>query len=160
LTALSLENPLFRAYVIAAALMILKMMAMAWLTVYRMLRVDAGYRAPEDARAGLLNRKPVVGQTDKNEYVERIRRIHQNDGENVPLFLAAGLLFVLVIDPAHAGQVQVGQALMGTYVVSRLAHFGAYLTAQSHEVRATLWTLGSLIVLVLTAMPLGIAVLR
>jgi glutathione S-transferase len=30
-------------------------------------------------------------------------------------------------------------------VVSRLLHFAAYLTARSHETRATFWTVGSLI---------------
>ena len=39
------------------------------------------------------------------------------------------------------------QVLFYGYVVTRLLHFLAYLTAQTHDVRATLWTPGSLIVL-------------
>ena len=35
---LSLQNPLFATYVIAATLMILKVVAMSWLTVARMLQ--------------------------------------------------------------------------------------------------------------------------
>jgi glutathione S-transferase len=35
------------------------------------------------------------------------------------------------------------------YVVTRLAHFVAYYTAQDHDVRAALWTPGSLVILFL-----------
>ena len=139
---LTFENPVFRAYVIAASVMVLKMMGMSWLTVYRMMKVNGGYRNPEDAQSGLVNRAPHASQLDRNEYVERIRRIHQNDGENVPLFLIAGLLFVFT-DPS----VLLAQLLFYGYAVSRILHFAAYATARSHELRATCWTIGSLIVL-------------
>jgi glutathione S-transferase len=43
-------------------------------------------------------------------------------------------------------------------VVSRLLHFLAYLTAQTHEVRATLWTIGSLILIYMTLRVLLFAV--
>jgi glutathione S-transferase len=35
--------------------------------------------------------------------------------------------------------------------VSRFLHFAAYLTALTHDLRATLWTIGSLIIIVMTA---------
>jgi glutathione S-transferase len=140
--AWSLDNPLFRAYLVSAAIMVVKTMGMAWLTVYRMLRVDAGYRSPEDARAGMINKQPRPGQLEPNEYVDRIRRIHHNDLENIPLFLVAGLLFVATRPP-----LVVGTALLYGYVATRLAHFAVYVSARSHEARATMWTLGSLIVL-------------
>ena len=47
--------------------------------------------------------------------------------------------------------------LLYGYVVSRLAHFAAYFTAQTHDVRATLWTIGSLILIYLTCWPLLVA---
>ena len=43
----------------------------------------------------------------------------------------------------------VGRVLFYGYVVTRLAHFAAYLTAQNHEVRAALWTPGSLVIIFL-----------
>jgi hypothetical protein len=49
---LSLQNPLFATYVIAAAAMILKAASMSWLTVVRMLQVKGGWRSPEDLRKG------------------------------------------------------------------------------------------------------------
>jgi glutathione S-transferase len=43
------------------------------------------------------------------------------------------------------------------YVVSRLLHFAAYYTAQSHEIRATFWTVGSLIIIYMTGRTLIVA---
>lgn len=136
----SLQDPLFATYAIAATLMILKTVAMAWLTVLRMMQARGGYRSPEDLRKTPLNPHPDPAQLQPDERVERIRRIHQNDLENVPFFLAAGFLYVLTGPPLWLAQV-----LLYGYVVSRLLHFAAYLTAQTHDLRATLWTIGSLI---------------
>lgn len=60
----------------------------------------------------------------------------------IPFFLVAGFLFVLT-EPS----LLVARALLFGYVVTRLLHFLAYLTARTHETRAALWTPGSLIVL-------------
>ena len=92
---LSLQNPLFATYVIAATLMILKVVAMSWLTVVRMMQVNGGYRSPEDLRKTPLNPSPDPKQLERNEAVDRIRRIQLNDLENVPFFLVAGFLYIL-----------------------------------------------------------------
>jgi glutathione S-transferase len=134
---ISLQNPLFATYVIAAALMILKAVSMSWLTVVRMTQEKGGYRSPEDLRKTALNPNPDPQQLEPNERVERIRRIQLNDLENLPFFLVAGLLFVLTDPPLW-----LAQWLLYGYVVSRLLHFAAYLTAQTHDMRATLWTVG------------------
>ena len=94
MTHVAMTDPLFATYVIAASLMILKVVAMSWLTVARMMQVRGGYRSPEDLRRTPLNPDPNPAQLQPNEYVERVRRIQANDLENVPFFLAAGLLFV------------------------------------------------------------------
>jgi uncharacterized MAPEG superfamily protein len=138
-TILSLDNPVFQTYVIAAAIMILKLMLQPWMTVQRMMKVSAGFRSPEDAKKSPLNPQPVEGQTDPNEYVDRSRRMNLNDLESIPGFLAAGLLFVLVGPP-----ILLAQILIWTYVVARAAHFVAYATAQLHDIRATFWTFSSL----------------
>jgi glutathione S-transferase len=135
----------FAAYTIAATLMILKAVAMSWLTVIRMMQVKGGFRSPEDLRKTPLNPAPDPHQIEKNESVERIRRIHLNDLENLPFFLVAGLLYVLT-QPSLV----LAQWLFYGYVVSRLLHFLAYVTAQVHDVRATLWTIGSLILIYMT----------
>src|SRR5262245_35874763 len=96
---LSLQDPVFATYVIAASLMILKAVGMAWLTVLRMLQVKGGFRSPEDLRKTPLNPHPDPRQLEPNEQVERVRRIQMNDLENLPFFLVAGLLWVLT-DPS------------------------------------------------------------
>src|SRR6476660_3245887 len=92
---LSLQNPLFATYVIAATLMILKAVSMSWLTVIRMIQVKGGLRSPEDLRKTLFNPEPNPKQLEPNEYVERIRRIQLNDLESTPFFLVAAFLYVL-----------------------------------------------------------------
>jgi len=151
---LSLQNPLFATYVIAATLMILKAVAMSWLTVARMLGANARLRSPEDLKKTPLNPNPDPGQLLPDERVERIRRIQQNDLENLPFFLAAGFLWVLT-----GPDLGLAQWLLYGYVVSRLLHFTAYFTAQIHEVRATLWTVGSVIIIYMTGATLYAALM-
>ena len=142
---LSLQNPVFATYVIAATLMILKAMSMSWLTVIRMMQVKGGFRSPEDIKKTPLNPEPNPKQLEPNERVERIRRIQLNDLENLPFFLVAGFLFVLT-DPS----LLLAQVLLYGYVVSRLLHFVAYFTARTHDTRAALWTVGSVILIFMT----------
>jgi glutathione S-transferase len=153
MTGLTLQDPLFSTYVIAATLMILKVLAMSWLTVVRMMTARRGFRSPEDLRKTALNPEPDPIQLEPDERVERIRRIHLNDLENVPFFLVAGLLFVLTAPP-----LLLAQWLLYGYVVSRLLHFAAYYSARSHDTRATLWTVGSLILIVITGWTLFAAI--
>lgn len=140
--AFTIENPVFATYLIATALTVLKVMGQGWMTVYRMMKVGGGYAAPEDLRPGLINKAPDPKQLEVNDYVDRSRRMHRNDLENIPAFWAAGLIFVAVAPPLWLAQV-----LMYGFVVARAAHAVAYGTARSHEVRATFYTVGSLIVM-------------
>jgi glutathione S-transferase len=142
---LSLQNPLFATYVIAATLMILKAVSMSWLTVARMMSVKGGFRSPEDLKKTPLNPAPDPKQIEPDERVDRIRRIHLNDLENLPFFLVAGFLYVLT-QPS----LLLAQVLLYGYVVSRLLHFAAYLTSRTHDTRAALWTVGSLILVFMT----------
>ena len=142
---LTLQNPVFATYVIAATLMILKGVAMSWLTVVRMMRAKGGFRSPEDVRKTALNPKPSLQQLEPNDSVDRIRRIQLNDLESLPYFLVAGLLFMLT-DPS----LTLARWLFYGFVVTRLLHFAAYFTAQTHDTRATLWTPSSLILIFMT----------
>jgi glutathione S-transferase len=142
---LNLQDPLFATYVIAATLMILKAVSMSWLTVVRMMHVKGGFRAPEDIRKTPLNPTPDPKQLETDERVERIRRIHLNDLENLPFFLVAGFLYVFT-QPS----LLLARVLLYGYVVSRLLHFAAYVSARTHDTRAALWTAGSLILIFMT----------
>ena len=152
MVTISLQDPVFATYAIAAAIMIVKAVAMSWLTVWRMMQEKGGYRSPEDLKKSPLNPLPNPSQTMPNERVERIRRIQMNDLENLPFFLAAGFLFVMT-GPSFL----VAQLTLYGYVVSRLLHFAAYLTAQIHDVRATLWTIGSVMLICMTLRVIWVA---
>jgi glutathione S-transferase len=152
---LSLQNPLFATYAIAASLMILKAVGMSWLTVVRMMQENGGFRSPEDIRKTPLNPEPDPKQLEPNERVERIRRIQLNDLENLPFFLVAGLLFVLT-EPS----LLLTQGLLYGYVISRLLHFAAYFTERTHDTRAAFWTVGSLILIFMTCWTLVAALGR
>jgi len=141
---LSLQNPVFHIYAIAACIMILKLMLQPWMTVARMMKVRAGFRSPEDIRKTPLNPSPQPGQLEVNEYVDRSRRMNLNDLESIPGFLVAGLLFVLAQPPLLLAEI-----LIWTYVGARAAHFVAYSTAQVHDIRAFCWTWSSLSVIVM-----------
>ena len=153
MTALSMENPVFVTYMIASAVMILKIMGQGWMTVYRMLKSDSGLASPEDLQPGLINKNPRPDQLDLNDYVDRSRRMHRNDLENIPAFLACGLLFV-VAGPSYL----LANSLMYGFVGVRLVHTLAYATKQSHEVRATLYTVGSVIVIAMALYVLKAAI--
>ena len=142
---LSLQNPVFATYCSAVTCRRRKAVSMSWLTVVRMMQVKGGFRSPEDIKKTPLNREPNPKQLEPNEHVERIRRIQLNDLENLPFFLVAGFLFILTEPSLLAAQV-----LLYGYVVTRLLHFAAYFTARTHDTRATLWTVGSLILIFMT----------
>lgn len=154
MTVLSMENPIFVTYMIAAAIMVLKIMGQGWMTVYRMLKIDGGWATPEDLRSGLINRNPRAEQLELNDYVDRSRRMQRNDLENIPAFLACGLLFVAA-QPSYL----LANILMYGFVAVRLAHSLAYATKQSHEVRATLYTIGSLAVIIMAVYVLAVTII-
>jgi glutathione S-transferase len=150
----SLDDPLFITYAIAASLGVLKVMGQGWMTVWRMTRSGSGLASPEDLRPGPLNRTPAPEQLAPNDYVDRSRRMHRNDLENIPAFWIAGLLFVMTAPPLWAAQ-----ALLYGFIAARAAHAVAYASKQSHEVRATFYTIGSLIVIYMAAHVLAVALL-
>lgn len=135
---LTMENPVFITFMIAASIMTLKIMGQGWMTVFRMLKSDSGLASPEDVQTGIINRNPRPEQLELNDYVDRSRRMHRNDLENIPAFLAVGLLFVIT-EPS----LLLANILMYGFVGARLIHTLAYASKQTHEVRATLYTIGS-----------------
>jgi glutathione S-transferase len=147
---LNFTNPVFATYVVAATVMILKAVAMSWLTVFRMIRANGGFRSPEDNKKTLANPHPHAEQLAPNPAVERVRRIQLNDLESLPYFLVAGLLWVLT-QPSPL----LAQWLFYGYVVTRLLHFAAYLSGQIHDLRALLWTPGSLIIIFISCSTLA-----
>ncbi len=139
MNAYTLDNPVFQIYAVAACLAILKLVAHGFYTVYRMVRSDGGFLNPEDLRKTPFNPNPRPTQLQAYEDVERARRMHRNEMENTPAFLAAGLLLV-----AAAPSPTFAMVTMFGYLLARMAHSYAYATQRDHEVRAACFTLGAL----------------
>lgn len=133
MTVLSMENPVFVTYMIAGAIMILKLIGQGWMTVLRMLKADAGFVTPEDLQAGPINRNPDLLQ--------------------IPAFLACGLLFVAA-GPSYL----LANILMYSFVGARLLHTLAFATKQRREVRATLYTIGPVVVIIMALYVLAVAI--
>jgi glutathione S-transferase len=153
MSSFTLDNPAFRIYVIAASLAILKMLGHGFLTVYRMIKSNGGFLNPEDTRKTISNPNPSSEQLAPNDYVERARRMHRNEGENTPLFLVAGLLFV-----AASPSIPLASTLMFGYVAARVAHTYAYVTEHDHEVRAAFFSIGALLTIIMTVYALAAAI--
>ena len=85
-----------RLYAICALLLVLKMMGLALYTSTLRMRKSV-YASPEDYA---VQGKPASGRSDPE--VERARRAHRNDLENVLPFLVVGPLYVLS-GPSAAG---------------------------------------------------------
>ena len=84
--------------------------------------------------------------------VARSRPLQRNALEHLPAFPAIGLLFVAIAPPLAAAQ-----WLMYGFVAARLLHTIAYSTAQRHEIRATFYSVGSLIVIAMAIWVLLVA---
>jgi len=82
----SADNPVFASFCFYAAVIAVKMLLMSFLTAYHRLTKNV-FANPEDAK--MTNVKVRT-----HESVERVRRAHLNDLENVLPFLIIGLLYV------------------------------------------------------------------
>jgi glutathione S-transferase/prostaglandin-E synthase 1 len=120
-----------------------------------MIKSDGGLLNPEDTRKTPFNPAPSASQLEPNEYVERARRMHRNEGENTPIFLVAGLLFVAASPP-----LAVAIGLMFGYVMARVAHTYAYLTKRDHEIRAAFFTVGAIIIVIMVLYALAAVLSR
>lgn len=112
---LSLDNLAVQAYIVHAAILAVKLLALSGLT--GMTRVARGsFANPEDA-------KIVKGGKVKYDDppVERLRRAHLNDLENIPAFWVLGALY-LTTGPAAAW----ATLLFRAFTVGRLVHTVVY----------------------------------
>lgn len=127
--ALSYDNVVFRGYITWGGLLIMKMLAMSMLTgVQRTLK---GVRSLQVARCvtqfqgkfitfqAFENPEDAGANTElkKNETVERVRRAHLNDLENIPAFLIAAFFYVM-----SEPQPDVGFWLIRIAVIARILH--------------------------------------
>ncbi|HYE38375.1 MAG TPA: MAPEG family protein [Ramlibacter sp.] len=108
--------PAWPAFVAALLALFAKTSATSLLQVASRLRART-FLLPEDAR--MLGVNPVAEEAD---LVRRFAGVWRNDVENLPLFLALALTYVLAGAPLFGASV-----LFGAYVTLRYLHTGAYL---------------------------------
>lgn len=88
---LSMDNPLFRTFLGHASLMAFKVFAVTFLTTYYRMTKSV-FTNPEDLSLSEEAKKKGVVRDDPD--VERVRRIHLNDLENIVPFLILSLIYL------------------------------------------------------------------
>nr|AFM89996.1 putative glutathione S-transferase [Callorhinchus milii] len=131
-----MESDVFQAYATYATVVLLKMLLMGPLTGYFRVTRKA-FSNPEDARAhvgkGEDNKKYVKTDPD----VERVRRCHQNDLENIVPFIGIGLLYAMTGPDLSSALLH-----FRTFAVSRIFHSIAYLLPLPQPGRGGSWLIG------------------
>ena len=108
--------PAFRLYALVALLLILKMFAVAFYVAALRVRRKV-FSAPEDYETF-----DAAPRATADEEIERARRAHLNDLENILPFLAAGLLYALT-----APSMGVARVYFWGFLLARVFHTVAYI---------------------------------
>ncbi|XP_028147278.1 microsomal glutathione S-transferase 1 [Diabrotica virgifera virgifera] len=129
-SALSLDNEVLRSLLFYCSVLVLKMMFMSILTGSKRYKHKA-FANPEDAIRRHV--KPKV-----SEHVERVRRAHLNDIENIPLFFVTGLIYTLT-NPA----VYLAKTFFLAYTLARIGHTVVYAVVPIPQpARGLCWMVG------------------
>uniref|UniRef100_A0A8C4EA21 Microsomal glutathione S-transferase 1 n=1 Tax=Dicentrarchus labrax TaxID=13489 RepID=A0A8C4EA21_DICLA len=132
-----MEDEVFMAFTTYAAIVILKMMLMAPLTAY--YRITRGSYANEEdvSRKSAEEKKKLL---KAHPDVERARRCHQNDLENVIPFMLIGLLYALTGPELSAALLH-----FRLFAGCRIFHTISYITVLPQPSRGLSWILGMLV---------------
>jgi len=129
-----LGDPAFRTFAICSAILVLKMLGVSFYTATQR-RTSGGYTNPEDTA---FADEGVIASEVENPAVARALRLHRNDMENIPLFFAIGLIYVLLGASAFGAAVY-----FWSFTISRVLHSFAYARGMQ-PARALLWAFGTL----------------
>ncbi|XP_066997095.1 microsomal glutathione S-transferase 1 [Anabrus simplex] len=125
------DNPVFAAYAFYASVLVLKMLAMSVLTARQRIK-NKVFANPEDAVG--LKGKVKFDHPD----VERVRRAHLNDLENIPTFLLVAILYVLT-NPTPLIAINLFRA----FTVARVVHTLVYaVVVVPQPARGLAWGIG------------------
>lgn len=114
-----LTNPAFRIYAICCVILGVKLLASALYTGTRRQKVG-GFINLEDAKT--FGSSGVTARTEEAPEVAHALRIQRNDAENIPLFFAIGLVYVL------SGASSTGALILcGVFTIARVVHTLVYM---------------------------------
>ena len=111
-----MQNPAFQSFAVCSAILAIKMLLTGNYTTVQRMR-NKGFVNAEDARS-------FGGTPSEQEHpaVAHALRIQRNDLENIPLFFAIGLIFVL-----NGASPTAAWWYSWTFTIARLVHWVAYL---------------------------------
>jgi len=111
-----MRNQAFQTYAVCSAILAVKMLLTGNYTSLQRMRTK-GFVNEEDA-------KSFGGKADPTEHpaVAHALRIQRNDLENIPLFFAIGLIYVL-----NGASASAAWWYCWTFTIARLAHWVAYM---------------------------------
>uniref|UniRef100_A0A8B9D4R0 Microsomal glutathione S-transferase 1 n=1 Tax=Anser cygnoides TaxID=8845 RepID=A0A8B9D4R0_ANSCY len=115
-----IDNEVFRAYATYATIVLLKMMLMSLITAYFRITRKAFVNPEDTASYGKGESAKKYLRTDAD--VERVRRGHLNDLENIVPFLGIGLLYAL-----SGPDLSTALLHFRIFVGARITHTFAYL---------------------------------
>ncbi|XP_041059286.1 microsomal glutathione S-transferase 1-like [Carcharodon carcharias] len=132
-----MNNEVFLAYSTYGTIVLLKMLFMGPLTGYfRMTRKV--FANPEDARAhGAKDEEAKKKYLRTDPDIERVRRCHQNDLENIVPFMGIGLLYTLTGPDLSTALLH-----FRIFAGSRIFHSIAYLVPLPQPSRGLSWMVG------------------
>ncbi|KAJ7361827.1 Microsomal glutathione S-transferase 1 [Desmophyllum pertusum] len=121
MVTLTLDDRLLAAYLFYGSILMLKTWAMSFFTARHRIQNKA-LPSPEDYGAKNKDRPVRL-----NDDVERVRRAHHNDLENIPIFMIVALLYMF-------SNLPVMRCLwcLRVFTAARILHTVAYLNAFSH----------------------------
>ncbi|XP_034019589.1 microsomal glutathione S-transferase 1-like [Thalassophryne amazonica] len=129
-----MEDEVMVAFATYATIVIVKMMLMAPLTAYYRIRRGA-FSNEEDVGTKSAEEKKKLLRTDPD--VERVRRCHQNDLENIVPFLVLGLLYALTGPDLWTALLH-----YRLFTGSRIFHTISYVAALPQPCRGLSWLVG------------------
>ncbi|XP_041973588.1 microsomal glutathione S-transferase 1-like [Aricia agestis] len=133
---ITLQNPIVQSYIIHVTILTAKLLLMATLTTT--IRMTKGvFQNPEDAK--LFRGEVKYDDTT----VERVRRAHLNDLENIPAFWLLGALYITT-GPWDTWAI----LLFRIFTVSRLVHTFVYaICPMPQPIRAIAYAIPFIIML-------------
>merc|ERR1719336_1237293 len=133
---MNVDPDLFATFAFHAGLLAVKTLSMAFLIISRQRIANKNFISSED---GDHEPGAQIG-VGVCEDVERVRRAHQNDLENILPFLSLGLLYLFTGPSLFTAKM-----VFRSFSCLRIVHTIAYLSEMSHSLRALCFFGGMLV---------------
>ncbi|XP_051544049.1 microsomal glutathione S-transferase 1.1 [Myxocyprinus asiaticus] len=130
-----IDSEVFLAFSTYATIVILKMMLMSPITSYYRLTKKVFSNLEDTSLVKTCEDRKKLVRVDPD--VERVRRCHQNDLENIIPFVVIGLLYALTGPDLSSALLH-----FRVFVGSRIIHTVAYVMALPQPSRALAWMVG------------------